>query len=230
MDFVYICKSGDNEELRYSIRSVINSFPEAKVWLVGGKPDWYSGDFIEVDQKHHKYANAINNLQALCNSEEISNNFILMNDDFFIIKPKEKIDQFYNGLLSDKIDRYVKITGSSMYIKKLMLTQTRLVDQGIQNPYDYELHIPMPMEKDKLNSIIKKYPSCLWRSMYGNIYSVGGSQMDDVKVYINKKHLERSSHIRDTSVFLSTEDQAFKMMLDVILLKLFPTPSKYEYA
>jgi hypothetical protein len=153
-----------------------------------------------------------------------------MNDDFFIIKPIEKIDQFYNGLLSDKIDRYVKITGSSMYIKKLMLTQTRLVDQGIQNPYDYELHIPMPMEKDKLNTIIKKYPSCLWRSMYGNIYSVGGSQMDDVKVYINKKHLERSSHIRDTSVFLSTEDQAFKMMLDVILLKLFPTPSKYEYA
>ena len=64
MDFVYICKSGDNEELRYSIRSVINSFPEAKVWLVGGKPNWYSGDFIEVDQRHHKYANAINNLQA----------------------------------------------------------------------------------------------------------------------------------------------------------------------
>jgi hypothetical protein len=64
--------------------------------------------------------------------------------------------------------------------------------------------------------------------MYGNIYSVGGNQMDDVKVYINKKHLERSNHIRDASVFLSTEDQAFKMILDVVLLKLFPNPSKYE--
>jgi hypothetical protein len=72
----------------------MNSFPEAKVWLVGGKPDWYSGNFIEVDQKHHKYANAINNLQALCNSEEISNNFILMNDDFFIIKPIKKLISF----------------------------------------------------------------------------------------------------------------------------------------
>jgi hypothetical protein len=104
------------------------------------------------------------------------------------------------------------------------------MEQGINNPLDYELHIPMPMQKDKLKSIISKHPSCLWRSMYGNIHSVGGSQMDDVKVYVNKKHLERSSHIVDTSVFLSTEDQAFDMMLNVILLKLFPTPSKYEYA
>jgi len=230
MDFVYICRSGDNEELRYSIRSIVNSFPKARVWLVGGKPDWYSGDFINVEQKHHKYANAINNLQELCNSKEISNNFILMNDDFFIIKPIESIDQFYSGFLSDKIDKYVKITGSSMYIKKLILTRTRLVEQGIQNPYDYELHIPMPMEKDKLNSIIKKYPSCLWRSMYGNMYSVGGTQMDDVKVYVNKKHLERSNQITEKSVFLSTEDQAFKMILDSTLLKLFPNPSKYEYA
>jgi hypothetical protein len=115
-----------------------------------------------------------------------------------------------------------------MYIKKLIITRTRLLDQGIQNPYDYELHIPMPMEKDKLSQIIKKYPSCLWRSMYGNLYSVGGSQMEDVKVYVNKKHIERSSNLLDTSVFLSTEDQAFKVVLDAKLLKLFPNPSKYE--
>jgi hypothetical protein len=66
--------------------------------------------------------------------------------------------------------------------------------------------------------------------MYGNLYSVGGSQMDDVKVYVNKKHIERSSNLLDTSVFLSTEDQAFKVVLDAKLLKLLPTPSKYEYA
>jgi hypothetical protein len=84
MDFVYICKPGDNEELRYSIRSVLYSFPDANIWLVGGKPSWYSGNYIYVDQKHHKYANAINNLHAICDSNEISEEFVLMNDDFFI--------------------------------------------------------------------------------------------------------------------------------------------------
>ena len=230
VDFVYICKSGDNEELRYSIRSVVNSFPDANVWLVGGKPDWYSGNHIYVDQKHHKYANAINNLNALCDSNEISNEFVLMNDDFFIIKKIDRIDQFYNGLLSEKIDKYTKITGSSMYIKKLILTNTRLIDQGISKPYDYELHVPMVMQRDKLLPILKKYPSCLWRSMYGNIHNVGGTQIEDVKVYTNPRHTARSNEITTNSIFMSTEDQAFKMMLDKVLIKMFPDKSKYEYA
>jgi hypothetical protein len=228
VDFVYICKFGENEELRYSIRSVINSFPNAKIWLVGGKPDWYSGNHIHVDQRHHKYANAINNLHALCNAEEISNKFVLMNDDFFIMKKIDSIGQFYNGLLSEKIDNYTKITGSSMYIRKLILTNTRLIEQGIPSPYDYELHVPMIMEKDKLLPIIKKYPNCLWRSMYGNIYGIGGTQMDDVKVYTNPRHLARSKEIIDNSVFMSTEDQAFSLVLDKILSKLFTNKSSYE--
>jgi hypothetical protein len=228
MDFVYICKPGDNEELRYSIRSILYSFPDANIYVVGGKPSWYSGNYIYVDQKHHKYANAINNLHAICDSNEISKEFVLMNDDFFIIKKIDRIDQFYNGLLSTKIDKYTKITGSSMYIKKLILTKTRLIDYGIKNPLDYELHVPMVMEKEKLKHIILKYPSCLWRSMYGNIYSVGGSQMEDVKIYTNKKYAARSNEITENSVFLSTEDQAFNLALDKVLYKMFISPTKYE--
>jgi len=228
MDFVYICKPGDNEELRYSIRSVLYSFPDANIWLVGGKPSWYSGNYIHVDQKHHKYANAINNLHAICDSNEISEEFVLMNDDFFIIKKIDKIDQFYNGLLSTKIDRYTQITGSSMYIKKLIMTRIRLVDCGIENPLDYELHIPMVMEKEKLKNIILKYPSCLWRSMYGNIYNVGGSEMEDVKIYVNKKHSARSNEITEHSTFLSTEDQAFGLAFNKVLNKMFKDPTIYE--
>ena len=49
MDFVYICKEGVNEELKYSIRSVVESFPESNIWVVGGKPDWYTGNYIQVN-------------------------------------------------------------------------------------------------------------------------------------------------------------------------------------
>jgi hypothetical protein len=66
--------------------------------------------------------------------------------------------------------------------------------------------------------------------MYGNINSVGGTQMEDVKVYTNPRHMARSNDITENSVFMSTEDQAFKMMLDKVLIKLFPDKSKYEYA
>jgi hypothetical protein len=72
MDFVYICKDGINEELRYSIRSVVESFPDSNIWVVGGKPDWYVGNYIKVDQKLTKYKNALYNLKAITESEEIS--------------------------------------------------------------------------------------------------------------------------------------------------------------
>jgi hypothetical protein len=86
----------------------------------------------------------------------------------------------------------------------------------------------MLMEKDKLLTIIKKYPSCLWRSMYGNMFEVGGSQMEDVKIYVNRRHLLRSNEITERSVYLSTEDAAFKGVFDKVLNNLFQNKSIYE--
>ena len=116
-----------------------------------------------------------------------------------------------------------------MYIKKLILTRTRLMEYGIDSPLDYELHIPMVMEKQKLKDVIVKYPSCLWRSMYGNIYAVGGTQMEDVKIYTNKKHAARSNEITESSIFLSTEDQAFDLAFDKVLNSMFSSPTRYEH-
>lgn len=228
MDFVYICRDGENEELRYSIRTVLHSFPDANIWVVGNKPDWYHGKYIEVKQDKNKYSNAINNLKMLCNSLEISHNFILMNDDFFIIKKIERIDQFYNGLLSEKIERFTKITGSSSYIKKLATTNHKLLKLGIKDPLDYELHIPMPMDKSGLLYVLNNYPECLWRSMYGNISGVGGTQMQDVKIYMNRRHVDRAGQITDDSIYVSTEDAALKNVIDKILKHLVPDPSVYE--
>jgi hypothetical protein len=228
MDFVYICRDGENEELRYSIRSVLLSFPEAKVWVVGGKPKWYSGNHVFLEQNDNKYANAVNNLKAVCNTSDISDNFILMNDDFFIIKKIETIEQFYNGLLSEKIDKFTKITGSSMYIRKLITTNNKLNKLGFTKPLDYELHVPMPMHKAGLLYILNEYPECLWRSMYGNLFNVGGSQMEDVKVYKNKRHAARSAQITKNSIYLSTEDTGLTIMVDNIFKELLTNPSPYE--
>jgi hypothetical protein len=228
MDFVYICRDGENEELRYSIRSVLLSFPEAKVWVVGGKPKWYSGNHVFLEQDNNKYVNAVNNLKAVCNTPDISDNFILMNDDFFIIKKIETVEQFYNGLLSEKIDKFIKITGSSMYIKKLITTNNKLNKLGFTKPLDYELHVPMPMHKAGLLYILNEYPECLWRSMYGNLFNVGGSQMEDVKVYKNKRHAARSAQITKNSIYLSTEDTGLTIMVDNIFKELLTNPSPYE--
>jgi hypothetical protein len=64
--------------------------------------------------------------------------------------------------------------------------------------------------------------------MYGNVYNVGGSQIEDVKIYTNKRHSARSNEITEHSTFLSTEDQAFGLALDKVLSRMFNSPTKHE--
>jgi hypothetical protein len=228
VDFVYICRSGDNEELRYSIRSVARLFPEARVWVVGGKPSWYKGNHIEVEQNQDKYTNALNNIIAICNSKEISDSFIFMNDDFFILKSFDLNETFHGGFLIDKINRYKTITRSSKYITKLESTYRMLSQQGVEGILDYELHVPIRLEKAKLESIVREHPTFLWRSTYGNLFKVGGTQIKDVKVYADPMYTSRSSNITNDSIFISTQDQSFKQLLDSTLRNILSKPSSLE--
>ena len=181
MDYVYICKDGDNEDLRYSIRSVVKNMPSGNVWVVGGKPDWYVGNYLEVAQDKPKYKNAKENLMAICNSKDISDTFILMNDDFFIMKPVSQILPYNGGDLSNKIDNYVKAFGNNTYALMLRKTIKDLLNAGIKRPLSYELHIPMVMDKLGLGEAIR-LKNVLWRSYYGNVYGSPGDTIDDVKV------------------------------------------------
>jgi hypothetical protein len=229
VDFVWVCRRGDNEELRYSIRSVLASFPDANIWVVGGKPDWYGGNFIKTNRIPNKYDQVESNLQSLVNSKHISETFVLMNDDFFIVKPVSTIEYFHRGLLLSAYEDLVKHLGQAdLYAKKLWKMLKGINNElNIKDPLSYELHVPMVMEKSKLSTLLgKKYP--MWRSFYGNKYSVGGSPMADVKVYSHNANSYRSvDHLTNESSFLSTDDESFKV-LQPYLQELFPNPSRYE--
>jgi hypothetical protein len=229
MDFVYICKDGNNEELRYSIRSVVQSFPDSNIWVVGGKPVWYSGNYINIKQVLTKYRNAIQNLNAICNSNEISEEFILMNDDFYIVKNINTIKTYHGGLLLDKINLYQKINSNSNYTRKLAATYKKIKSLDIENPLDYELHVPMVMEKKKLKQILQNNDQFLWRSIYGNVFGVGGEQMEDVKVYTKGPLVLKSYNLKkDEHIYLSSADTSFDMILSNILKKQFTEKTKYE--
>lgn len=228
MDFVYICRSGKNEELRYSIRSVLNSFPDSTIWVVGGKPDWYCGKYIEISQDKNTYTNAVNNLKAICNSMEIDEDFIIMNDDFFIINKISDIKYFYGGTLLEKILLYKDLTGSSSYIDKLSTTLNKLKRYGVDQPLDYELHVPFPINKQNLHKILNKNDKLLYRSFYGNMFNVGGLKIEDVKVYDRTGLIKKSFDYKKTHTdFLSTTDSSFNT-LEPMLKEKFPNKSHCE--
>jgi hypothetical protein len=229
MDFVYICKEGVNEELKYSIRSVIESFPDSNIWVVGGKPDWYVGNYINVEQKESKYKNAVENLKTISTSDQISESFVLMNDDFYIIKKIDKIENFHGGYLLNKINLYQKLNGNSQYTRKLSGTYKKLKALGFENPLDYELHVPMIMEKEKLKIILELIDQFLWRSIYGNKFEVGGTEMQDVKVYTSGPLVFKSYNLNiDSHTYLSSADSSFNNIFNKILKDKFNKKTKFE--
>jgi hypothetical protein len=232
MDLVYICRDGDNEELRYSIRSAVANLPHDKVWVVGGKPDWYSGNYIPVPQTKTKYMNAKTNMLVISETKEISNNFILMNDDFFILKPQKSIRYYHGGSLLNKIKHLQKRYGSGAYIKLLLATKHFLKTRGIFDTLDYALHVPFKMNRNKLKEILQFDVS--WRIAYGNLYSVGGTEVKinsgdskDVKVYKYDGQLHGIVKNTISDIFLSSNDDSFDVLLPK-LQELFPEPSSYE--
>lgn len=227
MDFVYICRRGDNEELRYSIRSVVKNVPDANIWLVGEAPPWYEGNLIYVPQSSDKYTNAQKNMETICSSSELPEEFVMMNDDFYIMKKIKEIPHLNGGRLKEKCEDYAKRAPRSTYTKRLFNTYKTLKRIGIQDPLDYELHVPFPVEKIRLTKAIRY--GVLWRSVYGNMASVGGDQISDVKVYLDQyKNPNSFNYKSKDAVFISTEDRTFVMVKKDVLSKKFSTPSKYE--
>lgn len=227
MDLVYICRQGDNEELRYSIRSAVKNFTHHDIWVIGYKPDWYSGNFVSVPDEKAKFDNIINCTSAISDIGAISDDFILMNDDFFFLKPIGTMPTYHGGLLEDKIKRYNDM-GATRYATLLNKTYLKLIRRGIKDPLDYDIHVPMPMNKQKLKESIKK--AYLPRSGYGNIHNVGGTQIKDVKTYPLKSRLSSNSYDFSSGdmPFVSTEDGSFEEVYNTVLKNMFTVPSKYE--
>lgn len=104
-DIVYFVKdSPTNEELRYSLRSLAN-FPHGRVWFYGGCPDGLKPDqhiYVKQDQDN-KWQNVNMMLRMVCSNDEVSKDFWLFNDDFFVMEKVEKPTNYHNGDLYKRI-------------------------------------------------------------------------------------------------------------------------------
>jgi hypothetical protein len=219
-----MCRDGNNEELRYSIRSTLQNLPKGDIWVVGGKPKWYTGNHIFVRQYGDAYTNVREQLKIVCDSTKISDDFVIMNDDFFTMK-KSDVPNWNGGTLNQKIANFNKYAPENLYVKRLLKTNAYLKKQGFRSPLDYDLHVPMILNKDKLKSIIDT--PYLWRSIYGNTFNVEGDNNKDVKIYSENKLLDKTIPDLDTMTFLSTTDESFRH-ISVWMDEKFPNPSPFE--
>lgn len=207
-DVLYFVKPAEkNEELKYSLRSLKN-LNHGQVFLAGYKPSWV-GDFIQhipTKQADGKYQNVYNNWLAALNDPRLSDDFILMNDDFFIMSPTTHIPPLRRMKnINHYINLYTKLDPESIYVKTMKQARDTLLSWGIKDISSYELHVPMLINKQKMIDLLKKVPQMGHiRTIYGNYYGIGGDRIHDVKVIRDDQNIPYSQQ------FLSTIDESFE--------------------
>lgn len=240
MDIVYLFKEhpeNDSEELRYSLRSLKNIVHE-KVYIVGEKPNWVTNiEYIPVAQSKTKPENWGMNLSAAVNNSEISDDFVMMNDDFFLMKMLHEVPNINFGDMKSLIEHYMmRYPDSSIYIDNMKKIYALLVNQGYEAPVSYELHVPMVINKQRVIDLYRAVDGPLYqfRSFYGNYFELGGTPVHDVKIFIDPIHndplynLDPKRYL-DEQVLLSTTGGAFSRGLAGDFVRsMFVEKSPYE--
>lgn len=221
MDIVYTLRNNyDGEELIYSLRSLKN-IPHDRVFLVGGCPSWAQNIIhIPTEQTGTKWENSVSNIKTACKDSRLSDDFILMNDDFFILEPStpQELNKYHATVAKMLEGLGKKHPKPTPYMVGMAETRDLLFWLGKEEPRCYELHIPFVFNKNKFLEMFKipgtDSIKCLQiRTLYGNLYMSGGEDMPDVKI------CDKKGSPGQKGQFLSCSDSGFDFILPFLRQK-----------
>lgn len=226
-DIVIPYRNSKSEELRYCLRSLKN-LPHRNVFICGDRPDFISDKVIFLPNKTRARTAQLDcemNLRLALEDERLSENFIYMNDDFFIMKKLTKLPNYFNGTIRELIrsrpeNKFMRYNQS--------LKDTAKFLNSFTNPLSYELHAPMVMNKlDRLEisndilPILLTGKILLPRSIYGNIFCDINEFKKDVKLYSINDQPPKTE-------FLSTIEHSFSGIVGDYIKSKFKKKSIYE--
>ena len=227
MDVVYTVRTGpEHEELRHSLRSLRNLADIDDVWIVGHRPRWVRNvGVLQTHQYGSKWQNTTRNLLTALDCGDISDPFLLFNDDFFCMEPSQ-YQTYDRGTIAGYLDAYRR---DSAYRRMGLDALKRLTAEGIDDPLSFEMHMPLEIHKAFMrDTIVGSRSQAFWkRSFYGNRAVLGGvletQTRTDVKVTTNP---EAKAGTLD---WISTSDTSFKAWpVGQIIRDKFPDPSRWE--
>lgn len=230
MDVLYILGRGSKHndmELRLSLRCLErNAIGVDRVFIVGNKPEWVQNvNHIPAEDTYTAENNAFQKVLKACKNG-ISEDFVLMNDDFFLLRRTilEDYLPFIRGFLNKK-------NAENHYDRTL--NQTKCVLDGYcKNPFNFDVHCPMVFNKHRvllLEGIAeyfkKQETGVLLRSLYGNIFNLASDFETRLFVEDPKIHTDTWEDPNKTGC-ISTSDDCDNILKRIE--QMYPDKSRWE--
>lgn len=228
-DLVYILKNNtENEEFRYSLRSIVKHARNyGKIATIGGQVNGIVTDInLPLRQVGKTKYDRVNiTLKEICLNPLISDNFILMNDDFFLMEDIDmsKLKTYYRCTMQEYLNIIVKDKLASEYTDRLARASMALEALNYDTKC-YELHMPMLFNKHKLLEVFGVFTGFNGiRSLYGNYHKVKATKSNDCKVFT------KGEDFRKDLTWLSTTDASFQLgQVGEYIRASFPDKCKFE--
>lgn len=243
---VVLVRQGDNPELRYAMRSWAKNARElSTVIALGMPPRWVNMATIYTPQSSTKYANTTAALATACRSKDVPEQFVLLNDDFFALRPT-RVPTWHRGPMLEVVSSYRARGINSVYVQGMEATAKALIRDGVELPLCYEVHAPMVVQRDLLADVLDTYTRdksirvLHKRSAYSNLAVQAGVQhqgvqVEDVKLRVQGRELDAST--ADGPVWngtlprldwVSTSDTVWADGAAQLLMDRFPVQSRWE--
>lgn len=220
----------ENNELRYSLRSFDKFLTGiGKIFIVGDEPPAFlqrsKVAYIPFpDQWKVKERNTTAKVIEACRDKRVSTNFLLSNDDFFLLKSfnANEFPYYHRGDLLFHIN---KLHPHSVYASCRRNTYIALAKNGFQTK-SFELHCPIRYNKDqflKSISLFKSDSTLLPRSLYCNFLQIEGKKKGDyiINLPLNPGPIEKNS-------FFTIRDGPVNGEMESFFESLYPQKSKWE--
>jgi hypothetical protein len=248
IDIIYPLGSGskwNNNELRYSLRSIEKHIKNFRnVYIIGECPDWIikrsetEGAFINgvthipFEESGHASKNIMEKILAACDQQDISEEFLFMNDDIFLM---EDIDAasfpfYYDRNVVNHLSVY-----ANYYNEYIKATHSELIGSGLNTKY-FDIHVPIRYNKKLFPEVMDQFDfnkKLIVKSVYCNALNIQGEQRSDCKIMGKRPAKQILAEVENTTIF-STGDQCLldwsreESTVKTILKNTFPNKSKFE--
>jgi hypothetical protein len=222
----------NDTELRYCLRSIEKHLTGyGDIFIIGEKPDWLR-NVVHIpfpdqgDKTYDKERNIYSKIMAACDDPRVTDDFLFMNDDHFLLQGYEaRVFPYYcHGWLSE----YMTVTD---YKNTVRNTNDLLWPLGHDCLY-FDIHSPILYNKEKFTWLLttdwtKPFGYCI-KTVYGNcIEGLTAHEYPDLK--ISEAYPASKIHKLLTGrAWFSVHDRAFNGGIRQVLQDLYPLKSKYE--
>lgn len=241
----YLKKAAAGDELKYALRSIFYSFPNAHVVIIGDKEDYFSEEITHLQHNPETDNPQIDVAQKLIlgmASGVVNGNFILTNDDIFLLG-KTFLEDIQTLKSTGVLNRDIGKQGG-VYNQNAINTLNALSEVESFNPkqkiYKYGTHTPAYLNATVLAIVIERYKADeighLLTTLYFNDLHPGarptivdGGKNDPILASIYRQSVPEDilENAISTRKFMNVNDDGYKLV-EPYLKKIFPDKSKFE--